>query len=311
MSDEKHIRITDVSPRDGLQNEPEPIPTAKKAKLVHLLSHTGVDEVEVSSFVSPKWVPRLGDAQEVFAAVAEEKPEDLVYSALVPNMKGLEQALAVNQTAGRTIVDKVSVFTAASETFSQKNTNASIDETIERFRPVVAGVIDEGLDLRGYISCIVECPFEGSIEPKAVAEVARKLLDLGICEIDLGDTIGKGNPETIKAVLEAVQREIEKHDGAWITLHLHDTFGGATSCVKAALELGVRSFDGSAAGLGGCPYATTESGKRAPGNISTEALIRAVEEAGYTTGVLKEPMKEASEYASTLVQQSQGAGSAS
>ena len=308
---ERLIRITDVSPRDGLQNEPTPISTAEKAMLVHRLSRTGVDEVEVSSFVSPKWVPQLGDAADVFAAIAEEKPEGLVYSALVPNLRGLEQAIAVNDTAGMRLVDKVSVFTAASETFSRKNTNASIDETIERFEPVVARAADEGFDLRGYISCVVESPFEGAIEPNAVARVARSLLDLGIREIDLGDTIGKATPQTLRPVLDAAQSEIERFDGAFITLHLHDTFGGAADCVREALDRGVGSFDGSAAGLGGCPYATTEAGQRAPGNISTETLVRAIEASGYSTGVQAEAMREASAYASDLVQRAQGAGGGS
>lgn len=303
MADDTHIRITDVSPRDGLQNEAEPIPCAEKAKLVHLLSHCGVDEVEVSSFVSPKWVPQLGDAAEVFAAVAEEKPDGLAYSALVPNAKGLEQAIAVNETAGRRVIDKVSVFTAASETFSKKNTNASIDETIERFAELVGEAREDGFALRGYISCIVECPFEGVIKPEAVAEVAQKLLELGILEIDLGDTIGKGKPETIEAMLEAVQKRVETVDGAWITLHLHDTFGTAADCVKRALEMGVTSFDGSAAGLGGCPYATTSRGERAPGNISTDLLVRTIEEAGYTTGVRRDALKEASEFAAGLIRE--------
>jgi len=301
MADEKHIRITDVSPRDGLQNEAAPIPTADKAKLVHLLARCGVDEVEVSSFVSPKWVPQLGDAPEVFAAVADEKPDGLVFSALVPNAKGLEQAIAVNETAGRRVIDKVSVFTAASETFSKKNTNASIDETIERFAELVGEAREDGFALRGYISCIVACPFEGAIEPGAVAEVAQKLLDLGIMEIDLGDTIGKGTPQTIRAVLEAVKPKVEAVTGAWITLHLHDTFGTAADCVRTALEMGVTSFDGSAAGLGGCPYATTSDGTRAPGNISTELLVRTIEDAGYTTGVRRDALKEASEFAAGLI----------
>jgi len=301
MTTEKHIRITEVSPRDGLQNEATPIPTADKAKLVRLLSRSGVDEVEVSSFVSPKWVPQLGDAQELFAAVADMKPEGLIFSALVPNAKGLAGALAVNETAQARLIDKISVFTAASETFSKKNTNAGIAETIERFREVVSGAKQEQLALRGYISCAIECPFEGPIEPERVAEVVDRLLELGIDEIDLGDTIGKGTPKTMAALLEAVQPRIEATPGAWLTVHLHDTFGGAAACVKTALDMGVRSFDGSAAGLGGCPYATTESGGRAPGNISTESLMRAIADAGYTTKIDTQAMREASEFAAGLI----------
>ncbi|MFU8830187.1 MAG: hydroxymethylglutaryl-CoA lyase, partial [Phycisphaerales bacterium] len=295
------IRITEVSPRDGLQNEATPIPTADKAKLVRLLSRSGVDEVEVSSFVSPKWVPQLGDAQELFAAVADMKPEGLIFSALVPNAKGLEGALAVNETIQARLIDKISVFTAASETFSKKNTNAGIAETIERFREVVSGAKEEQLALRGYISCAIECPFEGPIEPGRVAEVVDRLLELGIEEIDLGDTIGKGTPKTMAALLEAVQTRIEATPGAWLTVHLHDTFGGASACVKTALDMGVRSFDGSAAGLGGCPYAATESGGRAPGNISTESLMRAITDAGYTTKIDAQAMNEASEFAAGLI----------
>lgn len=189
------VRITDVAPRDGLQAETDPVATARKAELVRAVQRTGVAEVEVSSFVSPKWIPQLGDAAELFGMLAADKPEGVQYSALVPNDRGFESALAVNRSAREShgierLIDKVSVFTAASETFAQKNTNATIADTIERFRPIVPAAHSQGMRVRGYISCVVKCPFEGDIPPTAVAEVAAGMIRIGVDEIDLGDTIG-------------------------------------------------------------------------------------------------------------------------
>lgn len=294
----ERIRITDVSPRDGLQNEPGVIPTRDKARLVELLGDTGVDEIEVSSFVSPKWVPQLGDAAQVFELLRARTPSARglgkarvrpVLSALVPNERGLESALAVNEAAGGIQISKLSVFTAASETFSKKNTNASIAETIERFTPIVSAAREHGLEVRGYVSCVIACPFEGPIAPGAVARVVERLIAIGVDEIDLGDTIGAGMPESVSAMLRDSIAAVgglglNDFDEPNMTLHLHDTFGHAGMCVRAALDLGLRSFDGSAAGLGGCPYASTP-GRRAPGNISTELLVRTVHEAGHETGV--------------------------
>lgn len=293
------VRITDVSPRDGLQNEPGVITTADKARLVRFLCETGVDEVEVSSFVSAKWVPQLGDAAELFALLAADPPGPLL-SALVPNERGLQAALDVNQRAGRALIGKVSVFTAASETFARKNTNATIAETIDRFVPVVQEARKHNLRVRGYVSCVVACPFEGPITPAAVVDVSRRLIDLGVDELDLGDTIGAATPHAILALLNAI-------GGVWplsgagplITLHLHDTFGRAASCVEQALDMGIRSFDGSAAGLGGCPYASVP-GKRAPGNIATDTLVRTIHAAGYETGVDLEALGRASALATDI-----------
>jgi len=302
------VRITDVSPRDGLQNEAGVIPTADKIRLAGLLSQTGVDEVEVSSFVSPKWVPQLGDAAEVFAGLSGLKPAGVVYSALVPNEKGMAAAIEVNRAAARRVIDKVSVFTAASETFSHKNTNGSIAETLKRFEPVVAMAKREGLAVRGYVSCAIECPFEGKIAPEKVAQVAQALHDLGCDEIDLGDTIGAAEAETITFLVHGLLSRLGDGMFSYTTLHLHDTFGRAAECVREALQLGIRSFDGAVAGLGGCPYASTP-GKRAPGNISTELLVRTVEEMGYTTGVDKKNLAEAGALASKIVAQARlGAG---
>ncbi|MEZ6243833.1 MAG: hydroxymethylglutaryl-CoA lyase [Phycisphaerales bacterium] len=301
----ERVRITDVAPRDGLQNEPGSIPTDEKAELVGRLAVVGVDEVEVSSFVSPRWVPQLGDASELFALVADAKPEEVVFSALVPNEKGMRAALHVNEHAGRRVIDKVSVFTAASETFSERNTNASIAESIERFRPVVASARGEGLAVRGYVSCAIACPFEGAIEASRVAEVCGRLLELGVDELDLGDTIGAGTPETVEALLMEVidrlgGRATNDFGQPSLTLHLHDTFGRAAECVTRALEMGIRSFDGSVAGLGGCPYAAT-AGERAPGNIATSTLVSTIEASGYETGVDRSRLAAVAAYASRIV----------
>lgn len=309
----ERVRITDVAPRDGLQNEPDRIPTEDKVRLVELLCATGVDEIEVSSFVSPKWVPQLADAAEVFEAAVLFKPPQVVYSALVPNERGMRAALAVNQRSlgevGVRAVDKVAVFAAASESFSQRNTNASIDDTIERFVPVVEAARSEGLAVRGYVSCAIRCPLEGDIAPEAVARVAGKLGELGLDEIDLGDTIGAGTPESIGAMLRAVIERVGpgRAGAPTLTLHLHDTFGTAAACVATALDLGVRSFDASAGGLGGCPYASTAQ-QRAPGNLSTRQLVEAVESAGFETGVDLEFLESASRFARSIAGLAQPGG---
>lgn len=333
----ERVRITDVSPRDGLQNEPGVIATADKVKLVELLCRTGVDEVEVSSFVSAKWIPQLGDAAEVFEQLARLYPAGTrrpVFSALVPNERGLDAALEVNQRAGFRILDKVSVFAAASETFSKKNTNATIQQTFDRFVPVIRRAAGANLGLRLYVSCIVACPFEGEIKPQQVQRVAHDLLriasncdsasrhdraelrtpaaGLTTLELDLGDTIGAATPGSIRPVIEKVIDDPVWHDYGHqpdrVVLHLHDTHGRAADCVRAALDLRVRSFDGSVAGLGGCPYASTP-GNRAPGNISTELLVRTVEDAGYETGVDHDALREAAAFASSIVARSRGPAS--
>jgi len=302
------VRSTDVAPRDGLQNEPGVIDTTDKAELVRLLAASGVDEVEVTSFVSPKWVPQLGDAAELLAMLAADKPGGVQYSVLVPNEKGLTRALEADRshkTDGRALIDKIAVFTAASETFSQRNTNATIAETIERFRPVIETAKASGKRTRGYVSCVVECPYEGPVEPARVSAVCAQLLEIGVDELDLGDTIGAGTPETIAEALLAV---IDTLDGTHtndfgeptLTLHLHDTFGRAAACAREALTLGVRSFDASAAGLGGCPYASTDGG-RAPGNISTAALLGVLDGMGFETGVNPARLAHASALAERVV----------
>lgn len=310
------IRITDVSPRDGLQNEPALIATADKCRLIELLAATGVDEIEATSFVSPKWVPQLGDATDLLAMVAalpafaDDAPSPML-SALVPNEKGLQGLLAANQAAAqvgqRSLIKKASVFTAASERFSQENTNATIAQTIERFKPVIRDAHSEGLLVRGYVSCIIACPFEGPVAPAQVADVCLALLDLGVNELDLGDTIGAATPETTRGLIEHLYHKAHLDPAKTyvpITLHLHDTFARAAECVKVALDLGVRSFDSSAAGLGGCPYASTRSPdgttRRAPGNIATDLLIHTVHASGFTTNVDLAALARAADFARTL-----------
>ncbi|MCC6230161.1 MAG: hydroxymethylglutaryl-CoA lyase [Phycisphaerales bacterium] len=301
----KNVRVIDVAPRDGLQNEAGVIALDEKAKLVRLLTLSGIDEVEVTSFVSPKWVPQLADARALCDVLANDppKPAGVIYSVLIPNEKGMEQAVEVNERAGRRVLDKVSVFTAASQTFSRKNTNASIEETIERFRSVVARAKASSLLVRGYVSCAIACPFEGAIKPREVADVARRLADLGVDEISLGDTIGAGTPGTVVDMLDAVRATLpgEWTSGAFgINLHLHDTFGRAADCVVAALGAGIRSFDGSVAGLGGCPYASTP-GKRAPGNIDTTLLIRTIRDCGFSTHASVDMLAAAAAVARSMV----------
>lgn len=300
----ERVRITDVSPRDGLQNEPGVIPPSEKVRLIGLLCEAGVDEVEATSFVSARWVPQLGDAGEVLGSLRRTLPEGRgrspVLSALVPNSKGMT-AFVEHFTVGH--VDKVAVFAAASETFSLRNTNGTIAEVLERFVPVIAEAQRIGVPVRGYVSCAIACPFEGPIAPERVADVSERLAEAGVDEIDLGDTIGAGTAETVGEMLRAVGVRL----GEWarrepyrVTLHLHDTFGRASECVRAALALGVRSFDGSVAGLGGCPYASTPE-RRAPGNISTQTLVRTILDAGFVTGVDLGKLDVAAAFARELV----------
>ncbi|HEV8196357.1 MAG TPA: hydroxymethylglutaryl-CoA lyase [Gemmatimonadales bacterium] len=256
------IRIVEVGPRDGLQNQAELVPTEVKIAFVDALSLSGFDEIEVSSFVSPKWIPQLADAAEVFAGI--QRAPGVTYMALVPNEEGLERAQAAR-------VDKIAVFTAASETFSRKNTNASIAETLRRFEPVVAKA---GVPVRGYISTAFHCPYEGPIAPGQVLPVARALIELGCTELSIGDTIGKAIPAEVRHLLELL---IPLEPPVRLALHLHDTYGHAVDNARAALAMGIKTFDASTGGIGGCPYAPG-----AAGNVATEMLVAAF---GGRTGV--------------------------
>jgi hydroxymethylglutaryl-CoA lyase len=270
------VRITEVGPRDGLQNEKGIVPVDAKVAFVDMLSEAVFPEIEVSSFVSPKWVPQLGDAAEVFARI--RRRTGTVYSALVPNERGMEGALAAQ-------VGKVAVFAAASEGFSRANTGGSIAEVLARFAPVIASARAARIPVRGYVSCVVRCPYDGPTAPAAVRAVVEQLLALGVDEVDLGETLGVAEPADIARLYEEVARAVEP---GLTTLHLHDSNGRALDNARAALSLGVRSFDASAGGLGGCPYAPG-----ARGNVDTAALVAAVEAEGYATGVDREAVARA------------------
>ncbi|MCH2152217.1 MAG: hydroxymethylglutaryl-CoA lyase [Phycisphaerales bacterium] len=262
------IMITEVGPRDGLQNEPEQVPVQEKIDFINQLSACGFPEIEATAFVSPRWVPQLADAAEVLAGI--QRVEGVAYSALVPNIEGWERAQDAN-------VDKISVFTAASETFSKRNTNATIEETLNRFQPVVHAAREAGCPVRAYVSCAVACPFEGKIAPAQVKGVVDHLLDLGVTEIDLGDTIGMATPSDMDALVEVVADRVPPEK---LVLHLHDTRGTALACCYRAMQLGVRRFDASCGGLGGCPYAPG-----ATGNLATEDLLFLARGLGIPAGV--------------------------
>ena len=279
MADAGHIRITEVGPRDGLQNESAIVAVPDKVTFVDHLSRSGPAQIEVSSFVSSQWVPQLADAEAVFAGIT--RVPGVLYSALVPNEQGLDRALAAR-------VDKVAHFTATSEAFCVRNTNASIDETFDRLGPVVSGARAAGLPIRGYISCVVACPYEGPIDPRRVRDIAARLLDAGVEEIDLGETIGVAVPTDIERLYDGLSDLLAPAD---TTLHLHDTRGTALACAVTAMGLGVRSFDVSCGGLGGCPYAPG-----AAGNLATEDLVYLCERMGCPTGVNLESLFEAARH---------------
>ncbi|MEK7348395.1 MAG: hydroxymethylglutaryl-CoA lyase [Candidatus Eisenbacteria bacterium] len=258
-----NVRIVEVGPRDGLQNEKQPIPTEVKVALVDALSEAGYEEIEVSAFVSPKWIPQLADASEVFARI--RRRPGVVYSALVPNEQGLDRALEAR-------VGKVAVFTAASETFNRKNINATIEESIARFAPVVPRALEAGVRVRGYISTAFSCPYEGKIDSSAVVAVAKRLLDLGVEELSIGDTIGKATVEEVNVLLDRLLDAVPQDR---IALHFHDTYGMAVANALAAYERGITIFDASVGGVGGCPYAPG-----AAGNVATEDLALAFQRSG-------------------------------
>jgi hydroxymethylglutaryl-CoA lyase len=273
-----NVRIVEVGPRDGLQNESRAIPTDVKVALVDALSEAGYDEIEVSAFVSPKWVPQLADAADVFARI--RRRPGVIYAALVPNEQGLERALEAK--AG-----KIAVFTAASETFNRKNINAGIEESIARFAPVVPRALQAGVRVRGYISTAFWCPYEGKIDPAAVVPVAKRLLDLGVEEISIGDTIGKAVPEEVHALLDRLLDALPQDQ---IALHFHDTYGTAVANALAAYARGITTFDASAGGVGGCPYAPG-----AAGNVATEDLVWAFRRSGAEIAIDLEKVSAASD----------------
>ncbi|MBK5548398.1 hydroxymethylglutaryl-CoA lyase [Pseudomonas sp. TH04] len=268
MSLPSHVRLVEVGPRDGLQNEAEPISVADKVQLVDALSAAGLSYIEVGSFVSPKWVPQMAGSAEVFAQI-QRKP-GVTYGALAPNLRGFEDALAAG-------VKEVAVFAAASEAFSQRNINCSISESLERFAPIMAAAKQHGISVRGYVSCVLGCPYEGEVAPAQVAAVARELYAMGCYEVSLGDTIGTGTAGATRQLFDVVGAQVPRDKLAG---HFHDTYGQAIANIYASLLEGITVFDSSIAGLGGCPYA-----KGASGNVATEDVVYLLNGLGIDTGV--------------------------
>jgi isopropylmalate/homocitrate/citramalate synthase len=275
----KSVRMVEVGPRDGLQNEMKPVPAATKIALIDKLSESGLSVVEAGAFVSPKWVPQMADSAEVLAGI--RRLPGRRYPVLVPNLKGYEAARAAK-------VDEIAVFAAASESFSQKNINCSIAESIERFRPVAEAARRDGVRIRGYVSCVLGCPYEGEIAPGKVAAVSKALRGLGCEEISLGDTIGVGTPAKAQVMIEAVAAEVPRER---LAVHFHDTYGQALANILAALELGVSVVDSAVAGLGGCPYAPGASG-----NVASEDVLYMLRGLDIETGVDLDRLAEAGSF---------------
>ncbi|MES1977151.1 MAG: hydroxymethylglutaryl-CoA lyase [Pseudomonadota bacterium] len=278
------VKLVEVGARDGLQNEKTPVPAAVKIELVHRLQDAGLTEIEVTSFVSPKWVPQMADAVEVMAGI-HRKP-GVRYSVLTPNMKGFEAAVASRP-------DEVVVFASASETFSQRNINCSIEESIERFRPLVEAAKAKNIAVRGAISCTVGCPYEGEIAPDRVGMVAQLMKGIGVQHIGIADTIGVGTPIKVQKAMEAALRHYAV-DG--VSGHFHDTYGQALGNTLAALELGIWQFDTSCAGLGGCPFA-----KGATGNVATEDVVYMLHGMGINTGIDLDKLIDAGKFISDFL----------
>jgi hydroxymethylglutaryl-CoA lyase len=283
------VRIVEVGPRDGLQNEKAIVPTPVKIELIDRLSDTGLQTIEATSFVSPKWVPQLADATDVYTAI--RKKEGVRYPVLVPNMQGYERARAVG-------VSEIAVFTAASEAFNRKNINASIDESIERFTPVMERAKADRVAVRGYVSTVLGCPYQGEVAVADVVRVAKRLHDLGCYEISLGDTIGIGTPAKAKAMLGAVAASVPI--GA-LAVHFHDTRGQALANILACLELGVSVVDSAVSGTGGCPYA-----KGASGNVATEDVVYMLHGMGIATGIDLDRLVDTGRWLSTQLQRDNG-----
>ena len=279
------VKLVDVGPRDGLQNEKEPVPAAVKIELVHRLQDAGLTEIEVTSFVSPKWVPQMADNAQVMAGIRREA--GVRYSVLTPNMKGLDAALAAPREQWP---DEVVVFGAASEAFSQRNINCSVEESIERFAPVVAAAHQHGIKVRSAISCALGCPYQGEVTPDEVERVVRLMKGIGVDHCGVADTIGVGTPRRVQAAME---RALKHYAMGEVSGHFHDTYGQALSNIYACLEIGVATFDASVAGLGGCPYA-----KGATGNVATEDVVYLMNGLGIETGIDLDRLVDAGKFIS-------------
>ncbi|HXD06870.1 MAG TPA: hydroxymethylglutaryl-CoA lyase [Burkholderiaceae bacterium] len=278
------VTLVDVGPRDGLQNEQQPVSAANKIELVHRLQAAGLREIEVTSFVSPKWVPQMADNAEVMAGV--KRRAGVRYSVLTPNLKGYEAAVATRP-------DEIVVFGAATEAFSQRNINCSIEESIERFRPVVAAAREAGIKVRGAISCALGCPYQGEVSPDEVEHVVRLMKDIGVHHVGVADTIGVGTPRKVQAAMERALKHYPLNE---VSGHFHDTYGQALSNIYASLEMGIHTFDASVAGLGGCPYA-----KGATGNVATEDVLFMLQGLGIETGIDLDALVDAAAFISTAI----------
>ena len=272
----KSINVYEVGPRDGLQNETAVIPSATKIALINILGRAGFATIEATGFVSPRWVPQMADAAEVMAGIARNP--GVRYAALVPNLRGFDAALEAG-------VDEVAVFAAASEGFSRKNINCSVAESMERFTSVMAAAQTSGILVRGYVSCVIACPYEGRVAPEAVRDVALRLLDMGCYEISLGDTTGTGRPDDVARLLDAMVADMP---ASRLAGHFHDTGGRAVANVERALDFGLACFDGAVGGLGGCPYAPG-----AKGNLATRSLVERLHQLSYETGIDLDILAEA------------------
>ncbi len=281
----KKVKIVEVGPRDGLQNEKAPVSAADKISLINQLADAGVSYIESGSFVSPKWVPQMATSSDVFNGIARK--ENVTYAALTPNLKGYEAAMAVN-------AQEVAIFGAASEAFSQKNINCSIEESLARFEPIMAAAKAANIPVRGYVSCVVGCPYDGFIEPEKVAYVAKKLLDMGCYEISLGDTIGVGTPASVERMLTTVSEHVPVEK---LAVHFHDTYGQALTNIYTALQCGVSVVDTAIAGLGGCPYA-----KGASGNVATEDVVYMLNGLAIETGIDFDKLLNAGWYISDILE---------
>jgi len=290
MSYPQRVKIVEVGPRDGLQNEKQVVPTEIKIELIDRLAAAGVPVIEATSFVSPKWVPQMGDNSAVLAGIRRQP--GVTYTALTPNLQGFDGAVLAK-------ADEVAIFGAASEAFSQKNINCSIAESLKRFEPVVSAASALEIPVRGYVSCVVGCPYEGAVAPEKVAQVAKTLYEMGCYEVSLGDTVGVGNPDSIRRMLDACARVVplEKLAG-----HYHDTYGMAIANVHASLEMGLAVFDASVAGLGGCPYA-----KGASGNVATEDVVYLLHGLGIATGIDLAKLAAVGEWISSAINRPNGA----
>lgn len=283
------VRVVEVGPRDGLQNEKQPIDAATKIALVEKLADAGVSYIETGSFVNPKWIPQMAGSEEVFTGVTR-KP-GVTYAALTPNLKGYQRALAVQAS-------EVAVFVAASEAFTLKNTNCSIEESLRRSEDLAAAAMADDVPVRGYVSCVVGCPYEGDTDPALVAELAEKLIDMGCYEVSLGDTIGVGTAASVGVMLDAVMGKVPAEK---LAVHLHDTYGQALANIHVALQKGVAVIDSSVAGLGGCPYA-----KGATGNVATEDVVYMLNGMGIEHGIDIDALVAAGDYICSVLQRANG-----